>query len=90
LAKPFAASVEVKYRSSSSRVTCPMMEMCAPLAVAGLFFVSTRNSPVSHACRMSGLSVEPSRPITRKVEASSVSITKSLLSETPGFSTIVW
>jgi hypothetical protein len=47
--KPLAASVCVRRRSTSSRVMCPMMDMCAPVAQPGLFFVRVRKVPPSHA-----------------------------------------
>ena len=43
-----------------------MIEICPPVALAGLFFDIARKSPVSHAWRMIAESVLDSRLITRK------------------------
>ena len=65
-----------------------MIETCAPEAFAGDFLVSTLKSPESQAWRTIGESVDPSRPITRSVEANSGSNTRSRLSSTPASSWI--
>ena len=65
-ANPFPVSVRFRYRRSSSRVMCPMIEMWAPVAFVGEVFVKAWKFPSSQAWRMIGDRVFPSRPIVRR------------------------
>ena len=55
------------------------MLICASVACTGQFFVSVRNVPVSHACRIMALSVFRSRPITFNTEPNSGSSQQPLV-----------
>ena len=71
LANPFAISVSVKWRKSSCLVKWPRIEMCAPVAATGLFFVMNRRVAVSQAWRTCVLSVFVSRAMTFRTDANS-------------------
>src|ERR1043166_774428 len=58
-ANPLSVSPSSIPRSSSSRVMFAMIEICAPVVLAGEFFTIVRRSPLSHASRMVELSVLP-------------------------------
>ena len=57
---------------------------------AGVLFVITRRSPVSHAWRITADKMFPSRLITFRVRANSGSITSLRLSVTPGSWRTCW
>src|SRR5215813_14103371 len=61
-----------------------MIEMCASVAFVGEFFTRMFRSPVSHALRITGDSVFPSRLRTFRTDANSLSNTRSRLSMIPG------
>ena len=83
LAKPLAASVSFRCRSSSALVMWPMIETCAPVAFVGLFLVRVPSRSPSQAWRIVGERVLPSLPITFSTLESSPSTTSRRLSGSP-------
>src|SRR5262249_53764740 len=69
---------------SSSTVTWPTIEICAPVARRDEFLVMVERMPPSHAFLIRDDKVLPCRSTTASTPANSGSVTIKRLSETPG------